>query len=69
MAGGEGFCDPLLQGRTFQQLHGNEVAAVILVDFVNSVNIGMIQGGSSPGFASESLKTLGVSSRAAPAGT
>src|SRR5271154_3288368 len=45
--------DTILQRYTVQKLHGDKAHAVLLTDFVDRADIGMIQGGSSAGFAAE----------------
>ncbi len=49
------FPDELLEGLSFQQLHGDKVAAIGLPDLIDSADIRMIQGRGGPGFT---LKTL-----------
>src|SRR4029077_1695995 len=38
--------DPVFQGYSIQKLHHQERAVVLLSDFVNGADVGMIQGGS-----------------------
>jgi hypothetical protein len=43
-----------------QKLHGDEAFAVVLTDFVNRADVGMVQGGRSTGFATEAFERLRV---------
>jgi hypothetical protein len=43
----------MLQGRAVQKLHGDERFAVLIVNFVNRANVGMVQGGGGLRFALE----------------
>ncbi len=43
-----------------QVLHHDERAAVVLPNFVNGADVGMVEGGGCPGFASKALQCLGV---------
>ena len=50
----------LLQAFAFQLLHHNEGMAVVIFDFVDGADRGMIQQGGGPGFALEALHGLAV---------
>ncbi len=52
--------DPVLQGAPFQQFHGDEVLPILLVDFVDGADIGMVQSGSGAGFPLKTLDRLPV---------
>jgi hypothetical protein len=54
-------CDALLDGLTLQQLHGDEALAVVLGDFVDGADIGMVQGSRGSRFAQEAFESLLVS--------
>ena len=47
--------DPLLQRGALQQLHGDEVATLVLVDIVDRADVGMIEPGGGTGFPPEAL--------------
>ena len=51
----------VLQRHAVQKLHGDERLAVLLADFVDGADVGMVQGGGSLGFTLEALQCLGVS--------
>ena len=50
--------DQLVESLAFEQLHGDEGAAILLFDGVNGANAGMIERGSSSGFAEETFESL-----------
>ena len=50
--------DPLLHGLALQKLHGNEAMGIVLADFVDRADVGMIQRGSSARFAEKSFEGL-----------
>ena len=50
----------MLQGLAVQEFHHNVGLAVFLADFVNRTNVWVIQGRGGTGFASKTLKCLGV---------
>ena len=50
----------LRQGLALQQLHDDEVAALVLLDRVDGADVGMIEGGSGARLALEALKQLAV---------
>ena len=52
--------DAMLERVPFQKLHGDEVAFGIAADFVNSADIGVVQGGGGASFAAEAFKRVGV---------
>ena len=52
--------DALLQRHPVQKLHGDEGLPILLPDFMNRANIGMIQCGSSLSFSLEASQRLGV---------
>src|SRR5258708_36336680 len=51
----------LLQGLALQQLHDDNRAAGMLLDFVNGADVGMVQRGCSPRFTQQSLQGLTIS--------
>ncbi len=52
--------DHVLERHAIQKFHGNEAQALVLANFVNGADIGMVQGGGGSGFAPEALERLGV---------
>ncbi len=52
--------DLLLEALTLQQLHGDEVLAVALLDGVYRADIGMVQCGRGPRFPLEALQRIGI---------
>ena len=52
--------DAVLQGHTVQKLHGDERMTIVLADFVNRADVGMVEGGSGTSFAAETLQSLRV---------
>jgi hypothetical protein len=50
----------MLQGRAVQKLHGDERFAVLIVNFVDRADVGMVQGRSRLGFALESAERVRV---------
>jgi len=50
----------VLHREAVQKLHGDEAFAFVLADFVDGADIGMVQGGSGPRLAPESLERLRV---------
>jgi hypothetical protein len=55
-------CDAVLQRQALQELHGDECFAVLVVNFVNRADVGMVQCGSSLGLtlkAAECLRVFG----------
>src|SRR5713226_5852388 len=53
--------DAVLERLTFQKLHGNEVLAFVLVDFMNGADVGMVQGRGGASFALEAFQGLVIS--------
>ncbi len=51
---------PVLQRQAVQKLHGDERLAVVLANFVDGADIGMVQGRCGLGFALEAGEGLGV---------
>ena len=51
---------PLLQRLTFEQLHRDEVLALVLTHIVDGTDVGVIQGGCSSGLAPKTLQDLGI---------
>jgi len=52
--------DEVLEGLTVKKLHGDEGAAVLFANVVDGANIGMVERGSSFGFAPEAFESLAV---------
>ncbi len=52
--------DAMLQGHAFEELHGDEALAVVLADFVDGADVGMVQRGGRARFAAETLQGLRV---------
>jgi len=52
--------DPRRERRALQQLHGDEVPALVLVDVVDGADVGMVQRRSRARLALESLQRLRV---------
>src|SRR5207247_10586354 len=52
--------DTLFQRPAFQQLHGNEVPAIGLANFINCADVGMVQRRGSPRFALKALQSGGI---------
>ncbi len=50
----------MLQGHAVQKLHGNEGVLIVLADFVDRANVGMIQGRGGARFAAKALQSLRV---------
>ena len=48
----------MLQGLPIEKLHHDKSLAVLLVDFVDGANVGMIESGSGTGFAAEAFQRL-----------
>ncbi len=55
-AAGDAFAERL----AFQKLHGDEGAMVVLADFVDGANVGMVQRRGAAGFALEALEGLAI---------
>ena len=52
--------DAVLQRGAFQQLHGDEVLVALAADVVDRADVRMVEGGSGPRFALETLQRLRV---------
>ena len=52
--------DAVFQRRAFQKLHRDKGLVVVLSDFVDGADVGMVQRGGGTGFASKSLQGLRV---------
>ncbi len=52
-----------VEGLAFEQLHGDESAAIVFFDGVNRANARMIERGRGAGFAKEALESLRVAAR------
>ena len=50
----------MLQRHAFQKFHGDEGMSVLLADFVDGADVGMIQGGSGARFAAETFEGLRI---------
>jgi hypothetical protein len=52
--------DAVLQRQSIEKLHHDEAFPVLLADFVDGADVGMVEGGSSTGFATETFQRLWV---------
>src|SRR5579863_6827447 len=52
--------DAILQHDTIEKLHGDKRLAILLADVINGADVGVVQGGSSLGFAAKAGESLGV---------
>src|SRR5271169_5228995 len=52
--------DEVLEGLAAEALHHDEEMALVLANFVDGADIGMVQRRCGPGFAAETLESLGV---------
>src|SRR6267378_7849378 len=52
--------DDELEGRAVEKLHSDETLAVVLADFINGANVGVVQSGSGASFAAETLESMRV---------
>src|SRR5882672_11761421 len=50
----------MLQCHAIKELHGNEALAMLIIDFVDSTNVRMVQGGSSLGFTLKATQRLRI---------
>src|ERR1700680_1469966 len=50
----------MLQREPFQKVQGNEGLAILLANVVNGADVGVVQCGSSLGFASKASQSLGI---------
>jgi hypothetical protein len=50
----------MLESLSLQKLHHNERLALVLADFVDGTNVGMIQSGSSPRLALKPLQGYSI---------
>src|SRR5579862_5471219 len=48
------------EGDAVEEFHGDEGVFVVLADFVNGADVGMVEGRGGTGFAAEPLERLGV---------
>jgi len=51
-------CDDLPERPAFEALHDDEGAPLVFPDFVDGADIGMVEGGSSAGFAAKAFEGL-----------
>src|SRR5262245_28228641 len=49
-----------ISGRSIQILHGDECLPMLVINFVDGADVGMIQSRSGFGFTAESLKSLRI---------
>src|SRR5215471_3927311 len=52
--------DAVFKGRSIQILHGDECMPMLIINFVEGADVGMIQSRSGFGFTAESLKSLRI---------
>src|SRR4029077_5375520 len=52
--------DAMLQRHAIQKLHDDKCLAVLLVNFVNGANVGMVEGGGGLRLALEAAQGLGI---------
>ena len=50
----------VLERHAIEKFHDDEGASLVLADFVDGADIGMIEGGSSAGFAAETFESLRI---------
>ena len=50
----------LTESLAFEELHDDEVLALVLLDGVNGADIGVIEGGGGASFALEAFEELGI---------
>ena len=50
----------MLKGRAFHEFHGNEGLAILLIDFVDGADVGMVQRGRCTGFSAKTFEGLGM---------
>ena len=53
-------CNPMLQRHALEKLHGDKGRAVLVINFVNGTDVGMIEGRSSLSFSFETVQSLRV---------
>ena len=61
--------DEVLEGLAFEQLHDDEVLALVLADVVDRADVGVVQGRRGPRLAPEALDGARVLRRSPGAGT
>ena len=49
-----------LQGQAIEELHGDETLSVVLADFVDGADVGMVERGRGARFAAESFERLRI---------
>ena len=52
--------DPLLQALALQLLHHDERMSIVVLDFIDGADAGMVQQGGRPGFSFKALQRLAV---------
>ena len=52
--------DAVFQSQPIQKLHSDKALALVLADFVDSADVGMVQGRSRAGFAAKSFQCLRI---------
>jgi hypothetical protein len=52
--------DHVLEGHALEIFHGDKSSSLVLADFVDSANIGMVERRRRASFAAKSLQSLGV---------
>ena len=55
--------DAMLQRQPVQKLHGDERLALMLANFVDGADVGMIQCGGSASFAAETFQSLRIAGK------
>ena len=56
-------CDAVLQGHAIEELHRDERMAIVLADFVNRADVGMVQGRGCLRFPVKAFQGAGVFSQ------
>src|SRR6202041_4081167 len=54
------FGNAMLQGYALQKLHGYELAVFVMTDFIDRVDVRVVQRGCGTGFPAEPLQSLRV---------
>ncbi len=52
--------DTMLKRQPVQKFHGDKAFAVVLTDFINGADVGMVEGRRRPGLAAETFQSLRV---------
>ena len=55
--------NPMIEGLTVEELHGQEWPITVLPDFIKCADVGMIESRSGAGFALKTFQCLAVASQ------